>query len=67
MVVANNEIANNANRWQNQWPCEYGGAMRGALPDGVHPWLHAKPLDAAIGQVPAPYCPSGCHGRRFQK
>jgi hypothetical protein len=25
--------------------------MRGALPNGVHLWLHAKPLDAAIGQV----------------
>ncbi len=34
-------------------------------PDGAHPWLHAKPLDATIGQVPAPYLPGGCHGRRF--
>ncbi len=39
--------------------------MWGALPDGLHPWLHAKPLDAAIGWVPAPYCPGSCHGRRF--
>jgi hypothetical protein len=31
--------------------------MRGASPDGAHPWLHAKPLDAAIRQVPMPYCP----------
>jgi hypothetical protein len=23
------------------------------------------PLDAAIGQVFVPYCPSGCHGHRF--
>ena len=29
--------------------------------------LHAKPLDATIGQVPALYCPGGRHGRRFQK
>jgi hypothetical protein len=40
--------------------------MRGTLPDGAHPWLHAKPLDAATGQVPTPYCPGGCHGRRFR-
>ncbi len=40
--------------------------MRGALPDGAHLWLHAKPLDAAIGQVPAPYRPGGRHGRRFR-
>jgi hypothetical protein len=41
--------------------------MWGALPDGVHPWLHAKPLDATIGQVPVPYCPGGRHGQRFRK
>ncbi len=23
--------------------CGYVGAMRGASPDGVHPWLHADP------------------------
>jgi len=28
--------------------------------------LHAKPLDAAIGQVPASYRPGGHHGRRFR-
>jgi hypothetical protein len=27
--------------------------------------LHSKPLDAAIGRVPASYCPGGRHGRRF--
>jgi len=25
--------------------------------------LHSKPLDAAIGRVPAYYRPGGCHGR----
>ncbi len=40
--------------------------MRGTSPDGAHPWLHAKPLDAAIGQVPMRYCPDGRHGRRFR-
>jgi hypothetical protein len=39
--------------------------MRGALLDGSHPGLHSKPLDAAIGRVPAPYCPSGRHGNEF--
>ena len=29
--------------------------------------LHSKPLDAAIGRVPAPYRPGGRHGRRFRK
>ena len=28
--------------------------MWGSLPDGAHPGL---PLEATIGQVPAPYCP----------
>ncbi len=40
--------------------------MRGALPNGAHPWLHAKPLDAAIGQVPMPYCPNSRPGRQFR-
>jgi hypothetical protein len=35
------------------------------LPNGAHPWLHVKPLDATIGQVPAPYCPGGCNGQQF--
>ena len=39
--------------------------MLGTLPNGVLPWLHAKPLDAAIGQVPMPQCSSGCHGRQI--
>jgi hypothetical protein len=38
---------------------------RGASLDGSHPGLHLKPLDAAIRQVPAPYCPSGRHGDEF--
>ncbi len=39
--------------------------MWGASPNGAHQWLHGKPLDAAIGQVPAPYCPGGRHGWQF--
>jgi hypothetical protein len=40
--------------------------MRGTSPNGVHPWLHAKPLDAAIGLVPTRYRPGGRHGRRVR-
>ena len=40
--------------------------MLGTSPDGVHLWLKAKPLDAAIGQVPAPHCSSGHHGQRIR-
>ncbi len=52
--------------WQFRCPWGYGGAIRGALPDGAHPWLHAKPLNAAIGRVPVPYCPGSRHGQRFR-
>ncbi len=31
-------------------------------PEKAYRWLHAKPLDAAIGRVLAPYRPSGRHG-----
>ena len=31
--------------------------------DGTHLGLHWKPLNAAIGQVPAPYRPGSHHGR----
>ncbi len=49
--------------WQWFWlPCRQGNTARCASPDGAHPWLYASSLDAAIGRVPAPYCPSGCHG-----
>ncbi len=41
--------------------------MRGALFDGALPWLHAKPIDAAIGWVPVLYCPGSCYGQHFWK
>ncbi len=53
-------------RWQFRWPCKYGSAMRGALPDGAHPWLHAKPLDAAIGQVPCHIAPAATMVDNFE-
>ncbi len=46
-------------------PCRWGNTARCASPNGAHPWLHAKPLDAAIGQVPMPHCPGSRHGQRF--
>ncbi len=52
--------------WRQFWsPCRQGDMALCTLPDGVHPWLDAKPLDAAIGRVPAPYCPGGRHVWRF--
>ena len=36
--------------------------MRGTSPNGAYWWLQAKPRDAAIGRVLAPYRPGGCHG-----
>ncbi len=38
-----------ANRWQFRLPCGCGGTTQGASPDGTHPGLHSKPLDAVIG------------------
>jgi hypothetical protein len=43
-----------------------GGTTRGTSPKGAPPGLHSKPLDAAIGQVPAPYCPGSRHGQRIR-
>jgi hypothetical protein len=43
----------------------WGDTAQCALPNGAHLWLHAKPLDAIIRQMPAPYCSGGRHGHRF--
>ena len=40
--------------------------MQGTSPDGAHLGIHLKPLDAAIGWVPAPYHPGGRHGQEFE-
>jgi hypothetical protein len=40
--------------------------MWGASPDEVHPGLHFKPLDAAIGRVLALNRRGGRHGRRLR-
>ena len=55
-----------ANRRRFRWSWRCSGTTRGASPDGAHPGLHSKPLDAAIGRVPAPYRPDGRHGRRIR-
>jgi hypothetical protein len=55
-----------ANQQRFRSPCRQGDTVQCALPNEVHSWLHAKLLDAAIGRVPAPYCPGGRHGRRFR-
>ena len=48
-------------------PCRREDTARGTPPDGAHRWLHAKPLDAAIGRVLAPYRPGGRHGHRRRR
>jgi hypothetical protein len=71
MVVVKNESNDDkkihVKRWQFRRPCIYGGVMRGASPDGAHPWHHAKPLDAAIRKVPTPYCPDSHNVDNFDK
>jgi hypothetical protein len=69
MVVADNEMDETkmqANRRRLRWPLRCSGMTRGASPDRAHKGLHSEPLDAAIGQVPAPYHPDGRHGRRIR-
>ncbi len=52
--------------WQQFWsPWRRDNTAQCTSPDIAHPWLHAKPLDVAIGQVPAPYCPRGWYGQQF--
>ena len=56
-----------ANRRRFRWPWRCSGTTLGAFPDGAHPGLHSKPMDAAIGRVLASHRRGGRHGRRFQK
>ncbi len=44
------------------WPWQCTGVIRSASPDAVCSGLYQKPLDAAIGWLLAPYCPSICQG-----
>jgi hypothetical protein len=47
-----------------QRPCGFAGAIQTALLDAACPGLLRKPLGAGIGQLLAPYCPSGRQGNR---
>jgi hypothetical protein len=63
MVVSNNESATTKNAGKLL-------VILIAMPmrqydAGGAPGLHSEPLDAAIGQVPAPYHPGGRHDRRI--
>jgi hypothetical protein len=42
------------------------GSMLLVSPNSACPGLHSKPLDATIGQLLTPYCPSGCQGNSKQ-
>ena len=59
MVVGNNESTTTKNAGKSlaisiALLCRCDGMTRGTSPDGAHPGLHSKPLDAAKGRVPAP-------------
>jgi hypothetical protein len=68
MLVDNNKLATTKNAgellaisiamWMQQFDV-------GTSSNRAHPGLHLEPLDAAIGQVPAPYCPGGHHGQQI--
>jgi hypothetical protein len=45
-----------------RWPCRGVEAIHAASPNAACPGLLRKPLDAAIGQLLAPYRPGGCQG-----
>ena len=69
MVVANNEINATKNAGKSVAILMTMGMQRynaGHIARWSTSRLHSKPLDAAIGRVPALYCPGGRHGRRFR-
>ena len=45
-----------------RWPWLCASAIRSALPDAAWQGIHRKPLDAAIGRLPAPNLPGGRQG-----
>ena len=49
-----------------RWLCGGIEAIHAALPNAACPGLHRKPLDAAIGQLLAPYRLGGCQGASKQ-
>jgi len=69
MVVANNEIDETKNAGKST-TISVAMAMQWYDAGRIARWrtsrLHSKPLDVAIGRVPAPYRPDGCHGRQIR-
>ena len=65
MVVGNNESTTTKNA-DESLAISMAMAMQRYDVRRIAQWntsrLHSKPLDAAIGQVPALYCPGGHHG-----
>jgi hypothetical protein len=59
MVVGNNKSTTTRNVGES---LACGSTTRGTSLNESHPGLHLKPLDATIGQVPAPYCTNDRHG-----
>ena len=55
-----------ANWWQFWLPWQCSSTTWGTSPDRAYPGLHSKPLDASIGQVPAPYCPGAPMVKEFE-
>ena len=65
MLVGNNELATTTKAGL-RLPCGCGGTTRAGSPNGAHPELHSKPLDAAIGRVLASHRRGGRHGRQLR-
>jgi hypothetical protein len=63
MVIVDDKINDGINiflpRWLIRWPWQSTSAIQSASPNAACPGLLWKPLDAGIGQLLAPYCPSG--------
>ncbi len=49
-----------------RWPRQCAGAIQTASPNAACPGLLPKPLDAGIGRLLAPYCPSVGQGNNKQ-
>ncbi len=68
MAMVNNKIDDdkqmNLHRGLFQRPCGCTRAMQTTPPNVACPGLLRKPLDAGIGRLLAPYCPSGRQGNR---
>ena len=48
--------------WPFRWKRQCASTVPSALPNASCSELQLKPLDTAIGQIFAPYCPGNCQG-----